>query len=175
MSEILTLAQLDITIPVRPVFIRKINNKNRWIQYSEDIKDREQKIAEDVFSQEKCSLWRIESDDDFYGFVASISSNRSPQNQNIDFIWITENDLEKAGIKYTQVSEGDCLAVRHLHYDAVITQPQAIILCQELLNRNQPPLRCRKKKETQIILEYQAQKGCIAVTKTSSCQYNLCN
>lgn len=170
MSEIPTLDLFGIT---SPVFIRKINNRNRWIQYDSTVEDREKKIANDVFSSQICSLWWVESDEDFYGFVASISSNRSPQNQNIDFISILKNDLYEIGINYECIAEGDCLAVKHLHYNAEITEDKAILLCSKLINRNQEPQRC-KKKQTQIILEHQKMKGCIAVTKNSPCQYPLC-
>ena len=171
MSEIPTLAQFGIT---NPVFIRKINNRNRWIQYDSTVEDREKKIARDVFNSRICSLWWVETDEDFYGFVASISSNRSPQNQNIDFIPILKTDLDGVGINYQCIAEGDCLAVRHLHYNAEITGAQAILLCRRLMNRNQEPQRC-KKKQTQLILQYQQRKGCIAVTKNLPCQHYLCS
>ena len=171
MSEIPTLAQFGIT---ESVFIRKINNKNRWLQHSAEVEDREKKIAADVFDNEICSLWKVGSDEDFYGFVAAISSNRSFQNQNIDFIWMTQNDLDQAGIEYQKIPEGDCLAVEHLHYNTKITKSQAILLCSRLIERNQEPQRCRKK-QTASILKYQQTKGCIAVTKNPPCQYHLCS
>lgn len=170
MSEIPTLDYFGIK---QPVFIRKIDNKNRWIKYDSVVQDREKKIAHDVFKNLTCSLYRVESDEDFYGFVASISSRRSPQNQNIDFIWMTENDLKTVGIKYQKIREGDCLAARPLHYNATITEEQAILLCTRLINRNQEPLRS-KKKQTQLILEHQGNKGCIAVTENSQCSYHRC-
>ena len=170
MSEIPTLDYFGIT---PPVFIRKINNKNRWIHYDSTVQDREKKIANDVFNNQICSLYRVESNEDFYGFVASISPKRSPQNQNIDFIWMTKNDLDTVNIKYQKILEGDCLAAQHLHYNAAITKEQAISLCSRLIKRNQEPLRS-KKKQTALILQHQAKKGCIAVTKNSPCQYHLC-
>ena len=171
MSEIPTLDLFGIT---NPVFIRKINNRNRWIQHDPTVEDREKKIARDVFNSEICSLWWVKSDEDFYGFVASISSKRSPQNQNIDFIPILKNDLDEVGINYQCVAEGDCLAVKHLHYNAEISEAQAILLCSKLINRNQEPQRC-KKKQTQLILQHQRMKGCIAVTKSPPCEHYLCS
>jgi hypothetical protein len=173
MSDLPTLDTFDI---IPPVFIRKINSRNRWIQYSsEEEEDRDKKIANDVFNAEKCSLWWVNSDEDFYGFVASISANRSPQNQNIDFILIPKEDLDELNIKYEQISEGDCLAVKHLHYDALIKEEQAILICRKHLNIDRQPQRCNKR-QTQAILEHQKQKGCVAVTKNpQSCQnYSCC-
>jgi hypothetical protein len=171
MSEIPTLDQFGIT---QPVFIRKIDSIGRWVQHDSGTLDKASKIAIDVFDEEICSLWRVESNEDFYGFVASISSNRSPQNQNIDFIWMTQNDLEKAEIKPENIPEGDCLAVKKLHYNATINAFQASLLCSELIKRQQEPQRCRKK-QTKLILQHQKAKGCIAVTKTPPCQHHLCN
>ena len=171
MSEIPTLDKFGI---INPVFIRKIDSRARWIQYDSTVEDREKKIARDVFNSEICSLWWVKSDEDFYGFVASISSNRSPQNQNIDFIPILKNELDEVGIDYQCIAEGDCLAVRHLHYNAEITEAQAILLCRKLISRNQQPQRC-KKKQTQLILQHQQKKGCIAVTKSPPCQHYLCS
>ena len=170
MSEIPTLDKFGI---INPVFIRKIDSRARWIQYDSTVEDREKKIARDVFNSEICSLWWVKSDEDFYGFVASISSNRSPQNQNIDFIPILKKDLDEVGINYQCIAEGDCLAVRHLHYNAEITEAQAILLCRKLISRNQQPQRC-KKKQTQLILQHQQMKGCVAVTKNPPCQHDLC-
>ncbi len=146
-ERIPTLASFNIG---KPVFIRKINSRRRWIDLlNSNIANPETEIANYVFGSDKCSLWFIDSDEDFYGFVASISSNRSPQNQNIDFIWATKEDLEKLSIEYQQISEGECLAVKHLHYDSKIIQSQAILLCGKLIARGQEPQRC--KKETNAI------------------------
>ncbi|MFM2312012.1 MAG: hypothetical protein RLZZ04_1288 [Cyanobacteriota bacterium] len=171
MSEIPTLDQFGIE---PPVFVRKIDNKNRWIEHDlGSISDRARKIAINVFNAEICSLWWIKSDEDFHGFVASISSNRSPQNQNIDFIWMTKKDLELAKIECKNIPEGDCLAVKNLHYNATIDEKKAILLCSELIKRQQEPQRCRKK-QTELILQQQRAKRCVAVTKTPPCQHHLC-
>lgn len=86
---------------------------------------------------------------------------------------ILKNDLDEVGINYECIAEGDCLAVKHLHYNAEITEAQAILLCSKLIDRNQEPQRC-KKKQTQLILQHQKMKGCIAVTKIPPCKYSLC-
>lgn len=163
MSEIPQLKDFNIT---PPVFVRKIQSRGRWNPESSSIEEKTQKIVNGIFTEEICSLWRIRSNEDFYGFVASISSTRRPQNQDIDFIHITDEELTESRIKIQQTDEGNCLKVQSLHYNASIDKNKAIALCKILLDRDTKAQRC-KKRQTELILEYQKQKGCFAVTNSS--------
>lgn len=163
MSELPQLQDFNLN---PPIFLRKIQSRARWNPECSSIEDKVKKIVEGVFNEEIYSIWQINSNEDFYGFVASISSTRNPRNQDIDFISITNEELQESGIQIQQINEGNCLAVQNLHYNASIDKHQAIALCQILVNRNRQAQRC-KRRQTESILEYQRQKGCFAVAEDS--------
>lgn len=132
-------------------------------------------VADKLFKEDIYSIWRVHSDEEFYGIIASLSSDRNPREQNIDFICITDEDLETLKISKEQTQEDNCLFVQHLHYNTQIDRTTAKQLCRKLINEGREPKRCYKKW-TQAILEHQHQKGCQAIVSNEnpcSCGENL--
>lgn len=161
-----------------PVFIRKIDSRGHWDpeECSND-EERATRVANRIFKEEVCSLWLVRSDSDFYGIVASLSARRSPKQQDINFIWVTEQELKELDISLKLVSEGACLDVENLHYNADISSNQAIKLCRKLITENRNPMRCKKKDTTSILAEKE-QMGCRAMkstTKKCSCELKSIN
>jgi hypothetical protein len=81
-------------------FIRKLDNQNHWNAYKDqDVSVAPQSVAEKVFREagEKYSLWKIHTEQEFYGVVASLTANATPRDRNIDFIWIRTYALTKRG------------------------------------------------------------------------------
>lgn len=161
-----TLADLGIK---SPVYVRKIDKKSHWNPESINLEDRVNQVANKIFKDDLSSLWYIESDEDFYGVIAAISSGRNPRNQDIDFIFITNEELEELKIFKEQTKEGKCLFVQHLHYNIQINKETARQLCYNLIEKGREAQRC-KKKQTQAILDYQTNKSCKAVVdNTDKC------
>lgn len=155
-----TLEKFGIT---PPVYIRKIDSRGRWDpEECKSVEERTKRVVDSLFRQEVYSIWLVTSDSDFYGVVASLSARRTPNQQDIDFIWITEEELQEVGIVAQAEPEGDCLAVKELHFNAVINSNQATKLCYNLITKNREAKRCRKK-DTSLILEDKEAMGCKAI------------
>lgn len=150
-----------------PVFIRKIDSRVRWNpEGCNSIEERANLVAERLFTKEVYSIWRVTSDLEFYGVIASLSAGRNPRNQDIDFIWITEEELQEVGMIIEQKPEGDCLYVQKLHFNTRIDNHTAKRLCYNLLTKGREAKRCKKNQTTQI-LEYQDKLGCKAIKSNS--------
>lgn len=158
-----------------PVYIRKIRSKSSWNPDESDPKEALIKIAEASFD-EVSSIWLVNSEQNFYSVIASLSSRRNPRDQNIDFIWLTENELDSVGIPKYQTMEGECLFSQNLHYNIEVTKDLAIQLCNILKQKNRQSLRCKKKQHTQVILAYQEKIGCKAISNNQElCECELPN
>ncbi|MEA5618761.1 hypothetical protein VB711_13065, partial [Cronbergia sp. UHCC 0137] len=98
-----------------PVYIRKIDKARHW--NPEDCasqEERAERAAKDIFSNGINSLYLVKSNDDFYAMVAAISARRNPKQQDIHFIWMTDEELKEVGIEVEAVVEGDCLQAKYL-------------------------------------------------------------
>lgn len=145
-------------------FIRKLDNQNHWNAYKDkDFSIASELVAEKIFkgTREKYSLWKVNTEQEFYGVIASLMANATPKDRNIDFVWVTKHELEEVGIEFANVSEGNCFNVKALHFDAVINQEKARQLCQNLIVKQRVAQRC-KKAQTVLILQYQQDRGCKA-------------
>jgi hypothetical protein len=166
-----SVTELGIEVPA---YIRKIDNRNYWHpqEADGDLTLRSQLVAKKTFNEigKIYSLWLISNAEEFYGVVASLTTNATPKDRNIDFIWITKNELNDAGIIPEKIPEGQCYYVRNLHFNAEINQGQARKLCYLLMQNNRDSHRC-KKQQTKLILVHQEQKGCKATDAISqSCK-----
>lgn len=150
-----------------PAYIRKIDSRARWEVEGDSIAERAQKVTESLFRGEVYSIWLVNSDTEFYGIVASLSANRTPRNQIIDFICITQKDLNEIGVEIEAIPEGDCLAVQKLHFNMRINNSTALGLCKKLIAEGRKAHRC-KKYETTSILKHQASRGCKATENISA-------
>lgn len=160
-----------------PVFIRKIDSRGHWNpEGCKTLAERARAITKKLFksSERQYSIWLVRQDQEFYGVIASLSAGRSPRNQDIDFIWMTESELAEVGITLESVTEGDCLQVRELHFNAQIDQASAENLCLSLLNKEREAQRCKKKPHIIPILEHQKKIGCRATEagqSTCECEH----
>ena len=163
-----TLENFGVTTPA---YIRKIGATTHWQQ--EDCnsqKDRAEKAAAKIFKDGVNSLYLVKSDQDFYATIVAISINRNPQDQNFDFIWITEEELQEAGINFELVIEGACLYSQKIHFNASINIQSACELCENIMSKNREAKRC-KKKDTKEILNYLESLGCKAIVpNTPNCK-----
>jgi hypothetical protein len=151
-------------------FLRKLDNRNHWNSFTdqEDLAVSAQEVAERVFKEKGAvySLWKVNTDQELYGVVASLTTYANPKDRNIDFICLAVDELEEAGVEPKNVPEGNCLRVKNLHFDAVIIQKSARLLCFALLSRKRIALRCGKSK-TKLILQHQLTLGCKAAGESS--------
>jgi hypothetical protein len=164
-----------IELGIKPgSFIRKLDKQTHWNAFTdyEDLSVAALEVATRVFCEkgEIYSLWQVDTEQEFYGVVASLTANANPKDRNIDFIWMSGSELESAGISLENVPEGDCIRVKDLHFDVVITQQSAKHLCYDLLSQQRIAYRC-KKAQTKLILQYQQNLGCKAADENSE----LCN
>jgi hypothetical protein len=153
----------------KPGYIRKLNNQNHWHpEGSETVEERAEAVVQKLFTNPEhiYSLWFVEAAEQFYGVVAALSAGRTPKNQNLDFLWIDAEELVSASVELTQISEGQCLFVRDLHFNAHIDSASAEKLCLIMVQAGREAQRCKKKQHTTPLLEYQTGKGCKA-TETS--------
>lgn len=155
-----------VDLGVKPgSFIRKLDNRNHWNAYADgNVSQVYQTVAEKVFNSrdEIYSLWNVNTDQELYGIIASLTANAIPKYRDIDFICIERNELDIVGINYKQVCEGKCFYVKPLHYNAEINLSTAQQLCHHLLSHKRKAQRC-KKVLTISILQYQESIGCCAV------------
>lgn len=108
--------------------------------------------------------------------VAVLSAGRTPKNQNIDFLWIDVEELTSASIELKPISEGQCLFVSELHFNAYIDAVAAENLCLIMLKAGREANRCKKKQHTKLILEYYTEKGCKATESSrESCDCERVN
>ena len=151
-------------------FIRKLDKQTHWNAFTdqEDLLVAAQEVAARVFNEkgEIYSLWKVSTEQEFYGIVAALTAHANPKDRHIDFIWLSTSELESAGISFDNIPEGDCIRVKDLHFDAVITPNNARQLCYELLSRQRIAYRC-KKAQTKSILQFQRNLGCKAASESS--------
>lgn len=156
-----TLSEIGVELGV---YIRKINNRNHWHPEGiNNIEERSKKVAAKLFNypENVYSIWFVSSEQEFYCVVAALSADRSPKNQNIDFIYITKDELAQLGLSPNLVAEGDCLHAQSLHSNVHIDKSKAQMLCSTLMQKDREPYRWSKKK-TQEILTHQTSLGCKA-------------
>ena len=128
-------------------FIRKLNNRNHWNSYADiESEDNYRALANKIFGEREgvYSLWKVTTNQEFYGVIASLTADATPQNKNIDFIWIEAVDLTTAGIAIKPIVEGKCLEVEDAHFDATIGRKEAEQLCRTLLRKKRYAERCKK-------------------------------
>ncbi len=92
--------------------------------------------------------------------------------ENFDFICIEEKDLIETEISFKRITEGRCIYVKNLHFNAQIDKKKAEQLCTILINNNIVAQRC-KKKLTKQILTYQKELKCLA-TDLEDSEINNC-
>ncbi|MBD2692282.1 hypothetical protein [Anabaena catenula] len=154
-----------------PAYIRKINKLTHWHpENCNSQQERAQKAAIDIFDDGINSLYLVKSDQDFYATIVAISANRTPKDQNFDFIWITQEELQEVGIKFELVIEGACLHSQKLHFNASLDTNTGCKLCENIMSKNREAKRC-KKKNTMEILNHLKTLGCKAlVTNSPNCK-----
>ena len=167
-SELPTLSDFSLTAPI---YIRKLDARSHWNPEGTNgnLNERATLAAEKVFKEKNrvCCFWLVTTDLEFYGMVAAISTDRSPQDQNIDFIGIFQDELDEASIHMKQVPEGECLRVQNLHYEADISEDVAKNLCLILMEKQIETSRC-KRAQTKLILGYQRKINCKALIQDPS-------
>lgn len=159
-----TLEQFSITTPV---FIRKIDKANHWTPQgcSNNLEERAEKVSERIFKNAVSSLWKVALNEQFYGIIASLSANRHIKHQDINFIWITQEELNEVNIEIKPTSAGNCLYVKDLHFDIEMDSFSAQKLCYVLFEKDRQAQTC-KKNNVQDILNYQHSKNCKATNET---------
>jgi hypothetical protein len=147
-------------------YIRKIDRRTHWRPEGcdEDLSARSSLAAEKVFrpNEKTYCFWYVETDHEFYGVIASLIANATPKDRDIDFIWMTQDELDYIGVALHHVPEGNCRHVQNLHFEAEILPSTAQALCYHLMAIGRESYRC-KKKNTTAIHQHQIQIGCNAV------------
>jgi hypothetical protein len=168
-----TLAELGIEAPA---YLRKIDSRAKWYpEGCNTIEERARVVAEKLFREpgNLYSIWLVSTEKELYSVVASLSEYRSPKNQNIDFIWMTESELQEIGISINNHLEGGCLYAQRLHFNAQIDLRTAEKLCAYLIRKEREPKRCTKSNTT-LILAHQKHLGCQATDsdlENCECEY----
>lgn len=162
-----TLSEFGIEAPA---FIRKIDSRIQWNPEGYNtVEERARVIGEKLFREpgNLYSIWLVSTEQELYSVVASLSEYRSPKNQNIDFIWMTEEELRLVGISPENQPEGGCLHAQNLHFNVQIDPRMAENLCDYLIRKGRDANRCGKKAHTTLILAHQKQLGCKATDSDS--------
>lgn len=171
-SELLNkIKELEIGLPC---YIRKINKLTKWNGLGGNIDQRAKQAVERNFYENEniYSLWHLEEIEQFLGIIAIMRGRQRPD--TFDFICIKENDLIQAGIIFKPVTEGQCIYVRDLHFNATIDKIKAEKLCKILIERKVEARRC-KKELTKQILDYQEKLGCYSTKSIiQNCTKNTC-
>lgn len=140
LPDLLTeIKKLEIDLPC---YIRKINGLAKWNGLQGDINQRIQQAVSKNFDYQGniYSLWYLEEIEQFLGVVAIMRGHEKPD--TFDFICIKHEDLMKAEISLKHISNGDCIYVKNLHFDAEIDQKKAENLCTILIYKNILAQRC---------------------------------
>lgn len=146
-----------------PAYIRAIRSLTQWNpEGCNTLEERARVVAENVFNEAShfYSIWLVSTDQELYSVIASLTEYRKPREQNIDFIWIVENELQEVGITVKNESEGGCLHAQHLHFNVQINPYMAEKLCNYLIHKEREAKRLVKKSQTTPILKHQKQLGC---------------
>lgn len=151
-----------------PVYIRKIDSRSRWNpEDCNTLEERAKAVAGALFREPKniYSIWLVNTDQEFYSVIASLSEYRSPRNQNIDFIWITQDELSLLELSPINYPEGGCLHARSCHFNIYIDSSNAETLCSYLIQQGREANRCSRNLHTKIILAHQEEIGCKATNR----------
>ncbi|MEH2104665.1 hypothetical protein [Nostoc sp.] len=148
-----------------PAYIREIRSRTRWNPEGCDtVEKRARVVAENLFDEPShlYSIWLVSTDQELYNVIASRTDNRNPRERDIDFIWITEDELQEVGIIAENKPEGNCLRAQHLHFNVQVEPLMAEKLCECLIRKGREAKRFGKKAHTTPILESQKKLGCKA-------------
>lgn len=118
-----------------PVLIHKIDKKSYWI-ISDDLDDRAREAVNLIFNNEDdlYSFWKIGSDQELSSVAMSINAGRGSLKEQIDFIWVAPEEIERIGIELIPKLEGECFQSQKLHYDAILNKSLALELCKYLMS-----------------------------------------
>lgn len=92
-----------------PVYLRKINSLAHWNPEGvSNNYDRALQVAERLFQSPQgiYSFWEVATNEEFYSVIGALSALKSPQNQDINFIWLKESEI--LDIEVEPVPEGSC-------------------------------------------------------------------
>jgi hypothetical protein len=145
-----------------PVYIHKIDRGAYW-EYEEDISEGVEHALKNIFNNPDYlySLWLVTSDLAFSCVAASLNAYRDSPNEQINFIWLTNDDLDKVGLTATPSDEGKCLYAQKLHFNVFIEPDKAKELCYHLMENNRKTVRCTKG-QMKLVVESNLKRGCKA-------------
>lgn len=155
---------LDFGIKV-PSYIREIRSRTRWNpEGCNTVAERAKVVAENLFNEADhlYSIWLVRTEQELYSVIACRTDNRNPRERDIDFIWMTEEELQGIGIFPNNQPEGNCLHAQHLHFNVTIEPHMAEKLCEYLICKGREAKRFSKKAHTKPMLEHQKNLGCRA-------------
>jgi hypothetical protein len=148
-----------------PAFIREIRSRTRWNpEGCNTIEERARAVSENLFDavDHLYSVWLVSTEQDLYSVIAARTDNRNPRERDIDFIWVTEDELKEIGIAAENHPGGNCLNAQHLHFNVPIEPHMAEKLCDYLMRKGREAKRFVKKTHTKPVLEHQKKLGCKA-------------
>lgn len=145
-----------------PVYIHKIDRSSHWV-LEDDIEMGVENALNNIFNSHDYvySLWLINSEQDLICVASTLNANRGSPKEEIPFIWINQDDLEKVGLSLQQIDEGKCLYAKKLHFNVTIEPEKARELCYLLMNNFEKSAKC-KKTEMKKLVEVQTTYGCKA-------------
>ena len=157
-----------------PVYIHKIARGSNWV-IEENVSDSIRHAVETIFkdSDYMYSFWLVGSDLDLYCVAASLNADRDAPNEQINFIWLTHNDLEVLGLTATQSQEGKCIYAQKLHYNILVEPNKAQELCSLLMKNKRESVRCTKGA-MKLIVTHNLGRGCKAYEYDNPPQECLC-
>lgn len=165
-------ALADLTEPVGPVFLRKMNRKIDWGSDDTPAAERAADIIGLVFDRKThpFSVYLVGSDQDLHRVIIGMNGGRTSLTNESHFIAIRASELDAEGIGVDHTPEQgitNCRFANSLHHDLAAGDDQLRALCLRLIAVGRKAATFSKGRTKAIVPEAEA-IGCLAAVPTSA-------
>lgn len=163
-----SLAGLDL-----PFYIRKLNKRSDWGDPSDALERRVDYAIDSAFRSEKnmFSFYRVRNDAELAIVIVALNAHRARLTSTLDFIAVTEMELQDAQIKILEnPGETSCDLANLLHVDVKPSTDRSIReLCQSAMSLNRSSARISKPQAKNFV-EWASSYYCHAMEGVSKCK-----
>ena len=155
-----------------PAYIRKLDKKSTWGDYTDGLDERVIEAVDGVFpaKESRYSFYLARSDEELRRIVVALNGFRLRPNDKIDFIAFTEDELTIAGITIDELpGNTECKAANLLHVDVhANAHSNFSSLCQNAFSVSRDAFRV-SKPEAKSMWQELNKYGCEAINGNSDC------